>query len=74
VIRLFRRHRLRAAAAEASAPVPVSRGLGTSGISWAKLMARVGEALSLACPRRGGDIRLVSNDVWSRHLPVEGAT
>jgi hypothetical protein len=48
--------------------------LETSGISWAKLMARVGEALSLACPRRGGDIRLVSNDVWSRHLPVEGAT
>ncbi len=32
----------------------------TSRIAWAKLLARVGEAFSLACPNCGGDIRLVN--------------
>ncbi len=29
-------------------------------IVWAKLLARMGEAFSLACPRCGGDVRLIS--------------
>ena len=32
----------------------------TSRIAWAKLMARVGEEFPLACPRCGGDIRLIA--------------
>jgi hypothetical protein len=32
----------------------------TSRIAWAKLLARVGEEFPLACPRYGGDIRLIS--------------
>ena len=29
-------------------------------MAWAKLMARVGEELSLECPRCGGEIRLIA--------------
>jgi len=32
----------------------------TSRIAWAKLMARVGEEFPVACPGRGGDIRLIA--------------
>ena len=32
----------------------------TSGIAWAKLLARVGEEFPLACPSCGGDVRLIS--------------
>jgi hypothetical protein len=31
-----------------------------SRIAWAKLLARVGEEFSLACPKCGGDIQLIS--------------
>ncbi|MEI6239585.1 MAG: hypothetical protein WCR51_04290 [Planctomycetia bacterium] len=34
------------------------RSHDTSRIAWAKLMARVGEEVPLACPGCGGDIRL----------------
>ncbi len=34
------------------------RSHDTSRIAWARLMARVGEELPLACPACGGDIRL----------------
>jgi hypothetical protein len=36
------------------------RSHDTSRIAWAKLMARVGEEFPLACPRCGGDIRLIA--------------
>jgi hypothetical protein len=32
----------------------------TSGIAWAKLLARLGEEFPLACPNCGGDVRLIS--------------
>ena len=36
------------------------RSHDTSRIAWAKLMARMGEEFSLACPTCGGDIRLIA--------------
>ncbi len=33
----------------------------TSRIAWAKLLARLGEEFPLACPRCGGDIRLIAD-------------
>jgi len=36
------------------------RSHDTSRIAWAKLMARVGEEFPCACPRCGGDIRLIA--------------
>jgi tRNA (Thr-GGU) A37 N-methylase len=41
----------------------------TSQISWAKLLARVGEEFPLPCPRCGGDIRLISLITANRWCP-----
>ena len=45
---------------DATHATPKPRSHDTSRITWAKLMARVGEEFPLECPACGGDIRLIA--------------